>query len=211
MSEDGDATPPIADLQIVSTRVFDFPRDLVFRAWTEPVHLAHWWGPKGFTNSFHEFDLRPGGNWRFAMHGPDGVDYKNHSVFVEIVAPERIVFDHVSGPHYRVTANGVEIGAGWVRRRDVSGEDYVSLSLATPEFGPRRLYANLAPVAGRGDAFVIIWNPPDAAPASACLRRRRPDRRGGEIAYTDFRPCRTLPIAVIRGLSRRTPLWIWAP
>ena len=104
MSEDGDATPPIADLQIVSTRVFDFPRDLVFRAWTEPAHLAHWWGPKGFTNSFHEFDLRPGGNWRFAMHGPDGVDYKNHSVFVEIVAPERIVFDHVSGPHYRVTA-----------------------------------------------------------------------------------------------------------
>lgn len=77
MSEDGDAIPPIADLQIVSTRVFDFPRDLVFGAWTDPAHLAHWWGPKGFTNSFHEFDLRPGGNWRFVMHGPDGVDYRN--------------------------------------------------------------------------------------------------------------------------------------
>lgn len=64
-------------------------------------------------------------------------------------------------PHYRVTANGVEIGAGWVRRRDVSGEHYVSLSLATPEFGPRRLYANLAPAAGRNDAFVIIWTPAD--------------------------------------------------
>ncbi|SEI64839.1 SRPBCC family protein [Paraburkholderia diazotrophica] len=104
MSEDGDLAPPIADLEIVSTRVFDFPRDLIFRAWTDPAHLAHWWGPKGFTNSFHEFDLRAGGNWRFVMHGPDGVDYKNHSVFVEIAAPERIVFDHVSGPYFRVAA-----------------------------------------------------------------------------------------------------------
>lgn len=110
MSEDGDAGLPIADLDIVSTRVFDFPRDLVFSAWTDPVHLAHWWGPKGFTNSFKEFDLRPGGNWRLVMHGPDGVDYRNHSVFVEIVPPERIVFDHVSGPYFRVTVSFEDIG-----------------------------------------------------------------------------------------------------
>jgi uncharacterized protein YndB with AHSA1/START domain len=105
MSEDSDAVPRGADLEIVSARVFDFPRDLVFSAWTDPAHLAHWWGPKGFSNSFNEFDLRPGGNWRLVMHGPDGVDYKNHSVFVEIAAPERIVFDHVSGPYFRVTVS----------------------------------------------------------------------------------------------------------
>jgi uncharacterized protein YndB with AHSA1/START domain len=103
MSEDSDAGPPTADLEITSMRVFDFPRDLVFSAWTDPAHLAHWWGPKGFSNSFKEFDLRPGGNWRLVMHGPDGVDYRNHSVFIEIAAPERIVFDHVSGPYFRVT------------------------------------------------------------------------------------------------------------
>ncbi|WP_374414947.1 DUF736 domain-containing protein [Novosphingobium colocasiae] len=73
---------------------------------------------------------------------------------------------HKSGdtqPDYRVSAAGVEVGAGWVRRGEMSGRDYVSLSLAAPEFGPRRLYANLGRAAGQDDedAFAIIWNPAD--------------------------------------------------
>jgi uncharacterized protein (DUF736 family) len=66
-------------------------------------------------------------------------------------------------PDYRVYSGDVEIGAGWNRRSETSGRDYVSLSLAAPEFGPRRLYANLAPAAGddRVDRFVILWNPAD--------------------------------------------------
>lgn len=66
-------------------------------------------------------------------------------------------------PDYRVVAGGVEVGAGWVRRGETSGKDYVSLSLAAPEFGPRRLYANLGRAAGQDDddAFAIIWNPAD--------------------------------------------------
>jgi len=66
-------------------------------------------------------------------------------------------------PDYRVSAGGVEVGAGWIRTGEVSGRDYVSLSLAAPEFGPRRLYANLGRAAGQddGDAFAIIWNPND--------------------------------------------------
>ena len=66
-------------------------------------------------------------------------------------------------PDYRVSAAGVEVGAGWVRRGEMSGKDYVSLSLAAPEFGPRRLYANLGRAAGQDDddAFAIIWNPSD--------------------------------------------------
>jgi uncharacterized protein YndB with AHSA1/START domain len=90
--------------EIASTRVFDAPCERVFRAWTDPDHLAKWWGPKGFRNTFEEFDMRPGGVWRFVMHGPDGRDYKNKSVFVEIVKPERIVFQHVVGPRFQVTA-----------------------------------------------------------------------------------------------------------
>lgn len=100
-----------AALDVVSERIFDAPRALVFQAWTDPAHLSAWWGPKDFTNTFHEFDLRPGGNWRFIMHGPDGRDYPNHSIFREIVVPERLVFDHVSGHRFRVTATFEDLGA----------------------------------------------------------------------------------------------------
>lgn len=99
---------PLSAREIVTTRVFDAPRERVFRAWTDPEHLVRWWGPKGFTSTFQAFDPRPGGVWRFVMHGPDGVDYKNKSVFVEIVRPERIVFQHVSGPAFLVTATFAE-------------------------------------------------------------------------------------------------------
>lgn len=66
-------------------------------------------------------------------------------------------------PDYRVTSGGVEVGAGWLRRSETSGNDYVSLSLAAPEFGPRRLYANLGRASGQDDddTFAIIWNPAD--------------------------------------------------
>ena len=83
-----------ADREIVSTRLFDATREQVFQAWTDPVILARWWGPKDFRNTFHEFDARPGGVWRFVMHGPDGRDYQNRITFDEIVAPERIVYRH---------------------------------------------------------------------------------------------------------------------
>ncbi|HKY82284.1 MAG TPA: DUF736 domain-containing protein [Sphingobium sp.] len=80
---------------------------------------------------------------------------------IEIIPNNRKNGD--SQPDYRVMAAGVEVGAGWVRRGEMSGKDYVSLSLAAPEFGPRRLYANLGRAAGQDDedAFAIIWNPAD--------------------------------------------------
>ncbi|PYI52473.1 SRPBCC family protein [Paenibacillus flagellatus] len=90
--------------ELVAVREFDAPRELVFQAWTTPDWLARWWGPKGFANTFHECDIRPGGMWRYTMHGPDGTDYPNLSAFVEIVPPERVVLDHLSGHEFRVTA-----------------------------------------------------------------------------------------------------------
>ncbi len=77
---------------IVGTRMFDAPRELVFSAFTDPNHLAQWWGPNGFTTTTSAFDFRPGGVWRFVMHGPDGRDYQNRVTFEEIVRPERIVY-----------------------------------------------------------------------------------------------------------------------
>jgi uncharacterized protein YndB with AHSA1/START domain len=101
-------TKATADREIVSTRLIDAPRELIWRAWTEPAQLTHWWGPKGFTSTFQEFDPRPGGLWRFVLHGPDGKDYKNEIVFRELVKPERIVFEHLSAPKFQVTATFAE-------------------------------------------------------------------------------------------------------
>jgi uncharacterized protein YndB with AHSA1/START domain len=82
---------------IVGTRIYDAPRELVFSAWTDPKHLAQWWGPNGFTTTTSAFDFRPGGVWRFVMHGPDGRDYQSRVTFDEIVPPERIVYRHGGG------------------------------------------------------------------------------------------------------------------
>jgi len=91
------------DRELVTTRVLNAPRERVFSAFSEAGQLAQWWGPEGFRNTFHEFDLRAGGAWRYTMHGPNGADYPNESVFVEVVKPERIVIEHVSGPRFRLT------------------------------------------------------------------------------------------------------------
>ena len=82
---------------IVGSRVFDAPRELVFAAFSDPKHLAQWWGPIGFTTTTHSFEFRPGGVWRFVMHGPDGRDYENRVTYDEIVAPERIAYHHGGG------------------------------------------------------------------------------------------------------------------
>jgi uncharacterized protein YndB with AHSA1/START domain len=78
--------------ELVLTRVFDAPRELVFKVWTDPKHVAQWWGPKGFTNPFCELDLRPGGAILIHMRGPDGTVYPMTGVYQEVVRPERLVF-----------------------------------------------------------------------------------------------------------------------
>lgn len=82
------------DREVVLTRVFDAPRELVYRAWTDPEHIQRWFGPKGFTCTTHAIDLRVGGMWRFDMVSPDGTIYPNRMTFLEMKAPERLVFDH---------------------------------------------------------------------------------------------------------------------
>ncbi len=104
---------------IIGTRVLDAPRDLVFSAWTDPKHLAQWWGPNGFTTTTHAFEFRPGGVWRFVMHGPDGRDYQNRITFDEIVPPERIVYRHggddVEPVQFNTTVTFEDLGAGKTR------------------------------------------------------------------------------------------------
>jgi uncharacterized protein YndB with AHSA1/START domain len=88
------STTETADREIVTRRVIDAPRDLVFDAWTDARHVAHWFGPDGFTITTHEMDVRPGGVWRFTMHGPDGTDWPNVVTYQEVTRPERLVYLH---------------------------------------------------------------------------------------------------------------------
>ncbi len=85
------------DREIIVSRTFNAVRELVFDAWTDPEHVGRWWGPKGFTTTTYEMDVRPSGIWRFVMHGPDGVDYPNKIVYIEVVRPDRLVYDHTGG------------------------------------------------------------------------------------------------------------------
>jgi len=99
-----------ADREIVISREFEAPRELVWEAWTNPEHVVHWWGPRGFTTTIEKMEVRPGGVWKHVMHGPDGTDYPNKSVFTEVVKPERITYSHGGG---RKGARGVHFEATW--------------------------------------------------------------------------------------------------
>jgi uncharacterized protein YndB with AHSA1/START domain len=93
----------VSDRELFTFRILNARREKVFMAFSNPDHLMQWWGPKGFTNTFYEFDLRPGGSWRFIMHGPDGTNFQNESVFVDVVPPERVIFKHISHPKFEMT------------------------------------------------------------------------------------------------------------
>lgn len=99
------------DYEIVSSRTFNASQETVFRAWTEPEHLKVWWGPNGFTNTFNEFDLRPGGTWSFVMHGPEGGNYHNKVKFEKIEAPHLLSWQRISKPLFRVQTTFEKISA----------------------------------------------------------------------------------------------------
>lgn len=101
-----------SEREITATKLIQAGRPTVFRAWTDPDLLARWWGPKGFSSTFQEFEPKAGGNWRFVMHGPDGKAYQNESRFGEVTEPERIVLEHVSQPHFQIAVQFEALSAG---------------------------------------------------------------------------------------------------
>lgn len=98
------------------TRTLKAPIDLVWEVWTNPEHIAAWWGPNGFTNTIHNMDFQEGGEWKLTMHGPDGTNYPNRSIFREIIPLKKIVFEHFN-PHFIATvlfeARGEETFMDW--------------------------------------------------------------------------------------------------
>jgi len=115
---DLDLSDPVA---IKGTREFDAPVDLVFAAFTDPKHLAQWWGPTGFTTTTSHFEFKPGGVWRFVMHGPDGRDYQNRITFDAIETNRRIAYHHGGGEEdlepvcFAQTVTFEDIGGGRTR------------------------------------------------------------------------------------------------
>lgn len=86
--------------------------EAVFEAFSDPVRLARWWGPDGFSNSFDTFEFRPGGQWEFTMHGPDGTHYPNQSEFLEIVPHSMIRIKHINLPHFELSISLEPSAAG---------------------------------------------------------------------------------------------------
>lgn len=111
-------------------RVYDAPLKAVWDAWTDPEQVAQWWGPRGFTISTHHKDLRPGGTWVYTMHGPDGVDYPNSTLYHEVQKHAKLVYDHGGSegrpPLFRVTVLFAALPDGKTQMD-------MTMSLATPE------------------------------------------------------------------------------
>jgi uncharacterized protein YndB with AHSA1/START domain len=97
-----------------TSREIAAPVAAVFAAFSDPERLARWWGPAGFSNTFSVCEFKPGGQWKYVMHGPDGHDYPNESTFADIESPSRVVIRHVSKPQYRLTIELKATPAGTV-------------------------------------------------------------------------------------------------
>lgn len=117
MAITADAAALSAERELVVTRIFDAPRRVLFKMWTEPEHLVRWWGPRGFTGLSSRMDVRPGGAWIRLMQAPDGSVIRKHGIYREIVAPERLAFTYVTddpdgnpGPESLVTVTFVDVG-----------------------------------------------------------------------------------------------------
>ena len=91
-----------SDREIRISRLLNAPRELVWEVFTTPEHIKNWWGPDGFTNTIETMDVTPGGIWKFVMHGPDGNNYPNKSIYKEVIKPVRIVFAHIA-PNFITT------------------------------------------------------------------------------------------------------------
>lgn len=90
-------------LEITTTRVLSAPPETVWNAWTDPAHLTNWWGPDGFSVTIDKMDFCAGGEWNFTMHGPDGTDYENRKIFLDISYAQRLVMLHNGHPKHTMT------------------------------------------------------------------------------------------------------------
>jgi uncharacterized protein YndB with AHSA1/START domain len=147
-------------------RVYDAPVQAVWDAWTDPAQVAQWWGPRGFSLTTHAKDLRAGGHWTYTMHGPDGTDYPNETLYHEVVERRRLVYDHGSDgtrpPLFRVSVDFIELDRDTTRMemtmRFPDAEAFATGSKAIKQHGGHSTWDRLAEYladANGEDIFVI--------------------------------------------------------
>jgi uncharacterized protein YndB with AHSA1/START domain len=123
-----------ADREIVITRDFNAPRELVWEAMTNPKHVVNWWGPRGFSTTIEKMDFRVGGEWKHVMRGPDDVNYPNHSVFKEIATPGKIVY---SCGGKREGGPGVNFVSTWTFEKLAADKTRVTIRMVFPKAAQR--------------------------------------------------------------------------
>jgi uncharacterized protein YndB with AHSA1/START domain len=139
-----------SDREIVITRVFNAPRELLYKAWTEPKHIEQWYGPKGFTTRVTEMDLRPDGQWCYIMIGPDGTEYPSKGVFREIVPPERLVATDEFGEGIEKVLT-VDLPKGMVTTatfEDLGGKTRLTIQVMHDTVSDRRKHEEMGVVTG---------------------------------------------------------------
>ncbi len=116
MENKNEQSSSTAGREVVMARTVAAPRELVYKVWTEPEHIAKWWGPNGFTNTVYEMNVIAGGAWRYMMHGPDGTDFPNRIRYSEVIPNEKLAYVHDSGidndpDEFHVTVTFETVGA----------------------------------------------------------------------------------------------------
>ena len=96
--------------QLQISRQLDAPLERVWEVWTDPRHIAHWWGPAGFTNTIDKMEVTEGGEWEFTMHGPDGSNYRNKHIYLQVTRNEKLVLDHITAPKFEMHVSFTPLG-----------------------------------------------------------------------------------------------------
>jgi uncharacterized protein YndB with AHSA1/START domain len=135
------------DTAVSTERVLSAAPSQVFAAFEQPDKLAQWWGPNGFTNTFEHFEFKPGGRWVLVMHGPNGANYPNESVFREIQPDTRIVIEHIVKPWYKLTVT-------LTARRDQTRGEQTHLTWVQ-EFESPEVAAKMRPLSATANEQVL--------------------------------------------------------
>lgn len=126
----------VEDRTIRTSRTLPFSPMAVYGAFASPDHLALWWGPDGFTNTFEVFEFKVGGKWKFVMHGPDGKNYPNESVFAQLESGSKVVIEHVCAPYFTLTVNLTPVAGGTLVRWEQVFADAKTAQAVKPIVGP---------------------------------------------------------------------------
>lgn len=130
---------------IISTRIINAPRELIFKVLTDPNHIAEFWGPNGFTNTIKSMDVKQGGQWLYTMHGPDGTSYPNRIIYRTVEPPRLLTFDHDNGGEGEVDHKFL----GEIELWDEAGKTRIELRLIEKSMEARDAIAQYAVEGGR--------------------------------------------------------------